>query len=162
MKSRFHFIVQLIIISSIDKWLFLVRFLAYTLFMDKLPEEKRFSIIARARSFKYAFRGIRVIVATQHNSWIHLVVGAVVVLLGLWLKVSPIEWCMLIFAISGVLITEAINTAIEFDVDLSSPEYHPYAKDSKDVAAGAVLIAGVAAAIVGLLIFVPKITNLFL
>lgn len=58
---------------------------------------------------------------------------------------------------SGVLITEAINTAIEFDVDLSSPKYHPYAKDSKDVAAGAVLIAGIASSIIGLIIFIPKI-----
>lgn len=127
---------------------------------DKLSEKKRFSIIARARSFKYAFRGIRVIVATQHNSWVHLVVGVMAIALGIWLKISPIEWCLVVFAISGVLITEAINTAIEFDVDLSSPEYHPYAKDSKDVAAGAVLIAGIAAIIIGLFIFLPKIIDL--
>lgn len=130
--------------------------------MDKIPEKKRFSLIARARSFKYAFRGIRVIVATQHNAWIHLFVGAFVVGLGIIFEISSIEWCMLIFAISGVLITEAINTSIEFDVDLSSPEYHPYAKDSKDVAAGAVLIAGIAALLVGIIIFGPKIINLFI
>ncbi len=122
-----------------------------------IPEKKRFSIIARARSFKYAFRGLRVIVLTQHNSWIHLSVGILVICMGFWLQISPVEWCMVVLAISGVLVTEAVNTAIEFDVDLSSPEYHPYAKDSKDVAAGAVLIAGIGALIIGLIIFLPKI-----
>jgi diacylglycerol kinase len=62
---------------------------------------------------------------------------------------------LLVFAGGFVLVAEAFNTAIEIDIDLTSPEYHPYAKDTKDVAAGAVLIAACTAALIGLIIFVP-------
>lgn len=58
-----------------------------------------------------------------------------------------------------VLVTESLNTALEIDIDLTSPTYHPYAKDTKDVAAGAVLLAVFGAIIVGLLIFLPKMLN---
>jgi diacylglycerol kinase len=64
-------------------------------------------------------------------------------------------------AIGFVLVAECFNTAIEFDIDLTSPDYHPYAKYTKDVAAGAVLIASISAAIVGLIIFVPKFLHCF-
>ncbi len=60
-------------------------------------------------------------------------------------------------AIALVIISEILNTAIEIDIDLTSPEYHPYARDTKDVAAGAVLAAALFALIIGLLVFVPKI-----
>ncbi len=65
------------------------------------------------------------------------------------------------FAIGFVIIAETINTAIEIDIDLTSPEYHPYARDTKDVAAGAVLITAIMAGIVGLIIFLPKILALY-
>lgn len=67
------------------------------------------------------------------------------------------EWLFLIFAIGIVLITEALNTAFEIDIDLTSPTYHPYARDTKDVAAGAVLLAVIMAGIIGFIIFLPKI-----
>ena len=67
---------------------------------------------------------------------------------------------MLVFAGGLVLAAEAINTAIEIDIDLTSPQYHPFARDTKDVAAGAVLIAAITAAIVGAFVFVPHLLTL--
>lgn len=107
----------------------------------------------RIKSFTHAGRGIGVFLKTTPNAWIHLLVLMVVVCLGIYLHITRIEWVMLIFAGGLVLITEAINTAIEIDMDLTSPEYHPYAKDTKDVAAGAVLISSATALVIGVLIF---------
>jgi len=122
-----------------------------------ISEKKRFSLIARARSFKYAFRGLQIIFKTQHNFWIQITAAIVVVVLGTLLHIAPVEWCVIILAMAAVLVTEAINTAFEIDIDLTSPEYHPYAKDTKDVAAGAVLISVIGAALIGGIIFIPKI-----
>lgn len=84
-------------------------------------------------------------------------IAAIVVVLGFVYKISAIEWIALVLCMMAVLVTEAVNTAFEIDIDLTSPEYHPYAKDTKDVAAGAVLIASIASIIVGFLVFLPKI-----
>ncbi len=122
---------------------------------ELLDTSEEFSLIKRAKSFTYAGRGIYVFIKTTHNAWIHLAILAVGVALGIYFGITKVEWMFLILAASFVLVTEAINTAIEIDIDLTSPEYHPYAKDTKDVAAGAVLIAAVTAAIIGACIFVP-------
>ena len=92
--------------------------------------------------------------------WLHLLSGAVTIFLGFYLKVSSAEWLGLIFAMAIVVVAEAFNTAIEFDIDLTSPDYHPFARDTKDVAAAAVLLAVIAAVAIGLIIFVPKISVL--
>lgn len=128
--------------------------------MNNISEKKRFSIVARARSFNHAFRGIAVIFKTQHNAWVHLVVGITVLVLGIWLDISHLEWGLIVLAIFAVLAAEGFNTALEIDIDLTSPEEHPYARDTKDVAAGAVLLTVVGAVIVGLIIFLPKILAL--
>ncbi len=125
--------------------------------MEKMSENKRFSIVARAKSFTHAVRGVFVFLRSTHNAWIHLFVALVVLFLGIFFEISSTEWIELIFAIGFVFVAEAFNTAIEIDMDLTSPEYHPYARDTKDVAAGAVLIAAKVAILVGLIIFVPKI-----
>lgn len=78
-------------------------------------------------------------------------------MLGIYFDITRTEWIALVFACGLVLITEAVNTAIEIDIDLTSPEYHPYAKDTKDVAAGAVLLSAITASIVGILVFGPYI-----
>jgi diacylglycerol kinase len=127
--------------------------------MKKLSEKKRFSIVARARSFNFALRGIKIIVLTQHNFWVQVVAAGIVVLLGVLYSVSAIEWCMLVLAMTAVLVAESFNTAMEIDIDLTSPDEHPYARDTKDVAAGAVLLAVLGAIIVGLIIFIPKIAG---
>ena len=124
--------------------------------MPNIPEKKRFSIVARGKSFTHAFRGLRILLKTQHNSWIQLVLAGVVVFLGIIFAISAIEWILLILAIGLVLAAEAFNTAFEIDIDLTSPTYHPYARDTKDVAAGAVLITSIMAIVIGLIIFLPK------
>ncbi len=125
-----------------------------------IEEEKRFSIIARAKSFKHALRGIAVIFKTQHNAWVHAFAAVIVTALGFVFSISEAEWGLLVLSMVSVLAAEGFNTALEIDIDLTSPEYHPYARDTKDVAAGAVLLTAIGAVIVGLIIFLPKILTL--
>jgi diacylglycerol kinase (ATP) len=116
----------------------------------------------RIDSIKYAINGISLIITTQHNAWIHFAMTVLVVALGFLLKVSAIEWMMLVLAIVSVWVAEGLNTAIEHLGDSVSPEeYHPLVGKSKDVAAGAVLISSIGAAIIGSIVFVPKILTLF-
>lgn len=121
--------------------------------MEKLDTKEEFSLVKRAKSFANAGRGIVLFVRTTHNAWIHLVVLAAAVFLGFYFGITTTEWMLLVLAAGLVLAAEAFNTAIEIDMNLTSPDYHPYAKDTKDVAAGAVLISAVTAAIVGVLVF---------
>lgn len=125
-----------------------------------MKEEKRFSIKARIKSATHAWRGIGILLRTSHNTWGHIFFGLLSVYLGFILGISRIEWLFLIFTIALVVITEALNSAMEIDINLTSPEYHPYARDTKDVAAGAVLISVILSIIVGLFIFLPKIYNM--
>lgn len=124
---------------------------------EKLNSKKEFSIIKRARSFVHAGRGIILFLKTTHNAWIHVIVATFIIIFGFYFSVTSLEWIALIFAIGFVFVAEAFNTAIEIDIDLTSPEYHPYARDTKDVAAGAVLLASITAIIVGCIIFIPYI-----
>lgn len=86
--------------------------------------------------------------------------GGAAMILGGALSISRDEWIVLIFTIGSILALEAVNCAIERVVDLASPGYHELAKQAKDLAAGAVLIASIGAAIVGLILFVPRIIAL--
>lgn len=116
-----------------------------------------FSFTGRVRSFKYAFRGIGVMLASQQNAWIHALATVLVCATGWWLGISPPQWCWIVLAIVTVWTAEALNTAFEFLADAASPDFHPLVEKSKDVAAGAVLIAAVGAAIIALLVFGPAI-----
>ncbi|MDP3726248.1 MAG: diacylglycerol kinase family protein [bacterium] len=122
---------------------------------------KEFSIVKRAKSFTHAGRGLWVFLKTTHNVWIHALVLALAVALGFYFKITHVEWIFLIFSGGLVLTAEAFNTAIEIDIDLTSPEYHPYARDTKDVAAGAVLISSITAFLVGVLIFGHYFLDIF-
>lgn len=122
--------------------------------MEKTIDTKEeFSIIKRAKSFTHAGRGIMLFLKTTHNAWIHLLVLVIAIGLGAYLDITTAEWIALIFAGGLVMVSEAFNTAIEIDINLTSPEYHPYAKDTKDVAAGAVLLSAITALAVGIMIF---------
>ncbi len=94
---------------------------------------------------------------TQRNAWIHSLVASLVILLGLWLGLNVQDWAILVLTIAMVFTAEFINTAIEAVVDLASPAHHPLAKVGKDVGAAAVLIAALAAILVGLLILGPPL-----
>ncbi|MCJ0741195.1 diacylglycerol kinase family protein [Pedobacter montanisoli] len=108
------------------------------------------------KGFIYAGKGIAYALQTQLNFKLQLIAALIVVLLGLFLKLSVLEWVAVLVCMGLVMALELINTSIELLVDKISPEYDPVAGKIKDVAAGAVLIAAIVSFIVALLIFVPK------
>jgi len=122
----------------------------------------KFSIPARLRSFKYAFHGFRWLIRDEHNSWIYLVVVIVLVPVCFLLKLSLMEWALIALCIGLVFALEMVNSAIERLADKVSPGSDPVIGKIKDLAAGAVLIMSIAAAIVALIILVPKILTILL
>lgn len=108
-------------------------------------------------SVNCAIEGILWTARTQkHMRW-HFLCAAVVLFAGLFFKVPTVDFLLLTLAITVVLFAEIINTAVEVVVDLVSPEYHPLARQAKDVAAGAVLLATSGAAVVGYVVFSSRI-----
>ena len=123
-----------------------------------IPQRPRHSLY---RSFYFAFTGLWFLLRTQRNARIHLALGLIAFGLAAWLGVSRVEWAILVCAVAGVLILEGLNTSIEAAVDLASPDIHPLAKHAKDLAAGMVLIAAIAASVLGLLILGPPLWHKF-
>lgn len=123
----------------------------------KISEKKRFSLVTRLKSSDHALRGLGVFIRICHHLWVEIFFIILGVYLGFVLHLSNIEWVLVVLSFGLIVIAEAFNTAIEIDMDLTSPNYHPYARDTKDVAAGAVSLAVVVAGIMGLLIFGPKV-----
>ena len=119
-----------------------------------------FRLSERAFSFGHAIRGILLVVRTQHNAWIHALATLAVIGTGLMLNVSRGEWIALVFAIGLVWTAEALNTAIEFLADEVSQEKRERIGNAKDAGAAGVLLASIAAAIVGLIVFVPHVLAL--
>lgn len=111
-------------------------------------------------SFDYAIRGIVYALRTQRNMRWHFLVSALVFTAALALRVSGLELIALVFAVALVLTAELVNTAVETTVDLAVEGYDPLAAVAKDVAAGAVLIASVAAVAVGYVVFFSRVTSL--
>ncbi len=111
-------------------------------------------------SFFYAFEGVRSGLRTERNMVIHFSAIATVTVFGALLGLSKLEWIVCIILFGVVIMAELMNTAIETVVDIICPDYDPRAKLAKDTAAGAVLMVAVAAAIVGVIIFAPKLLEL--
>ena len=111
----------------------------------------------RMKSFGYAIAGIITFFKTQPNAWIELSAAIAVIIGGVIWKINNTEWCWIVFSIAMVIISEMLNTALEFLTDLASPSIHPMAKKVKDVAAGAVLIAACTSLVIACIIFLPKI-----
>lgn len=109
-------------------------------------------------SFKYALQGFVQAFKSEKNMKIHTIITMLVIIVAIILKISFIEWLICIVLISMVIAAELFNTAIETTVDLAMPEKNEKAKIAKDVSASAVLILAIGAAIIGLIIFLPKIT----
>ena len=112
-------------------------------------------------SFSYAVAGILTALLSERNMRIHLISSIVVVLFSIYFSITKMEWIVILFAIGGMFSLELINTAIERVVDLVTKEYHPLAKQAKDIAAGAVFLYAVLSMIVGSIIFIPYIFKLF-
>lgn len=118
---------------------------------------ERFTLRARARSFAHAAAGLRDMLATQHNARIHAVVTLAVLVAGFLFGITRLEWCWLIAAIAAVWAAEALNTALESLADAVAPGQHPLVGRAKDAAAGAVLVAALGAAAIGLLVLGPHL-----
>lgn len=110
-------------------------------------------------SFKYAFEGILQAYIGEQNLKIHTVIAVLVIIFGFILKISYTEWLVCLVLIGLVLMAEFFNTSIEYLVDLVSPEIHPLAKATKDTASAGVLMMAIISAIIGLIIFVPKLIS---
>lgn len=113
------------------------------------------------KSFYYAFVGVKYILEHERNARIHLLFAIVAFVLGLYLHVSSAELAAIFFAIILVFLAEIFNTAIEKTLDLIHSEHHPQVMMIKDMAAGAVLLAAVAAATIGVVIFTPYLVRLW-
>ena len=107
-------------------------------------------------SFAFAISGILHAVRNERNMKIHSVVAIIVIILSWFYHLSAMEWMFIFFAICGVLALELVNTAIERVVDLVTNDFHPLAKQAKDVAAGAVLLYAILSVVIGCIIFLPK------
>jgi len=109
------------------------------------------------RSFKAAFEGIASTYKKEQNIKIHTIISLIVVLGGFIFKINYIEWLVCLVLIGFVMMAEFFNTAIEYVVDLASPEIHPLAKAAKDTASAGVLMMAIISALIGCVIFIPKI-----
>ena len=116
-------------------------------------------LCTRLESFRYAFAGWVFVLRTQRNAWVHAAASLAVFLLCLWLGLPGRDWAVIILTVAMVWAAEFINTALEAVVDLSTPGHHPLARVGKDVGAAAVLIAALAAILIGLLILGPPLLS---
>ena len=111
-------------------------------------------------SFTYPIKGIKYAYRNEQNLAVDLGVALIVVIASFIFKVSLIEAAILALTIGLVIALELINTSIEATVDLVTEDYHPLAKVAKDTSAAAVFVFAIAASIVGIIIFLPKVIDL--
>jgi len=112
------------------------------------------------RSFVYAWSGLVHAVRTQRNVRVHLAIAVIVIGVGIALRVTAVEFAMLLVAITSVFVAEMFNTIVEACVDLATSEYHPLAKTAKDMAAGAVLLNAMLSVAIGIFVFGPHVLAL--
>ncbi len=127
---------------------------------EEIKEEMEVEAKRLVHSFKYAGTGILTSLKKEKNMKIHFIAMILVIILGIVLKIEAFEWIVCVILFAGVIGSEMFNTAIETVVDMVTPYKNPKAKIAKDVAAGGVLIWAISAAIIGGIIFIPKIVAL--
>ncbi|MBC7186964.1 MAG: diacylglycerol kinase family protein [Calditrichaeota bacterium] len=120
-----------------------------------------FSLRQRGESFRFAFRGLATVLREEHNARIHLVAAVGVIVAGVLFRISISEWLAVTFAIGLVFGLELINTAVERLADLVSPQRSEAIAKVKDLSAGGVLVGAMAALVIGLCVFLPKILALW-
>ncbi len=113
------------------------------------------------KAFKYAINGIRTAFGSEFHIRLHILASLLVVIAGWFFEISRMEWISIFICIAMVITVEMLNTAIEYLVNLISPDHNILAGKIKDIAAGAVLIAAIGALFTGLIIFTPKVLELF-
>lgn len=124
-------------------------------------KKKTYSIKRFLNSFAYASNGIISALKTEQNLLFDLIYAILTIIIGFLLKLSTIEFVVVLLTIALVISMELINTAIEYAVDMAMPEVHPLAKLAKDTSGGAVLVSSMIAFIIGLIIYLPKFIGLF-
>ena len=123
-------------------------------------DNKGFTYRKRLASFKHAFKGIRLLLCNESNALLHCIIGFCVISAGFILNISAMEWVAVVIVCGCVFAAEALNTAIERLADVVSPKYNEAIKKVKDISAGAVLLLAIAAAVTGIIIFLPKLIGL--
>jgi diacylglycerol kinase len=129
--------------------------------MNPQTPKSKLTISSQIQSMKYALKGIALFFKSEHHAWMHAVAAIVVITMGFMFGITNSEWIWLVFAIGFVFVAEMLNTAIEYTIDLVSPEFNPKAGAVKDVAAGAVTLAALTALVIGALVFVPHFIKFF-
>jgi undecaprenol kinase len=127
--------------------------------MDLNDKEKK-KPIPLLSSFSFAILGIRTAIKQERNIRIHLSISLIVIIFGLIFSITAIEWVLLLITIGGMISLEILNTAIERAVDLVTLDFHPLAKQAKDLAAGAVFSFAIISVIIGIIIFGPYLMRL--
>lgn len=121
----------------------------------------RFSLKSRIGSFKFAFRGLWLLLRNEHNSRIHFFAAVIAIAMGFFLKIDLFEWSVLVIVTGMVFIAELFNTSLETISDIVDSEWNEKIRNAKDYAAAAVLVAAIVSLVVGGIIFIPKLLNLF-
>jgi diacylglycerol kinase (ATP) len=121
---------------------------------------KNFSLMSRFRSFRFALKGLATLFINEHNARIHLAAAITAIAAGIILKLSRLEWVMIIIVIGLVFISELFNSSIESLSDILTPEYNEGIRKAKDYAAAAVLISAGISVITAGLIFIPAVMKL--
>src|SRR3954468_23969347 len=124
--------------------------------MDSNEKKERY-VVARTTSLRHALRGISVFVRVTPNFWVHFLTVVVVFGLGALVGITRAEWMFLIVSNGAVFAAEAFNTAIEINMNLTNPGQHPMVRDTKDIAAAAVFIAGIVSWVIDILVFIPHV-----
>jgi undecaprenol kinase len=125
--------------------------------MDSNDKRKQLKFL---RTFTYAIEGILIALRSEKNMRFHLFFSIIVLLVSYCFSITKTEWLFILFAIGGIFALELANTAIERVVDLVTAEYHPLAKQAKDLAAGAVFVYAILSVVIGIIIFLPYIFKL--
>ncbi len=112
-------------------------------------------------TFKNARKGMRLVLKSERNVRIHLVMAAFVLMFGFLLNFSITKLCILLIAIGMVVSAEMINSALEYSLDaVFHNRYSRLVGMAKDISAGAVMFVTIIAVVIGLLIFIPPIFGL--
>ena len=125
-----------------------------------MRQKEKLSIKKRLQSFRYAFAGLGVLFREEHNSWIHAIAAVLAVVAGFVFRIRPWEWVAIVIVIGMVFAAEIINSSLERTADFVKAERDDRKRDIKDLGAAAVLVCAMSAAIVGIMVFLPKIMNL--
>lgn len=121
-----------------------------------------FNLTKLIRSFGHAWRGLVYLLRHEQNFQIHLLAGLLAIMAGFWLQISYTEFLIILLLIAFVFMAEIVNTVIEYILDVIHPQFHEQIKIAKDATAGVVLFACMVAAIIGLIIFIPKLNLLII